>query len=592
MGKAITFWSGGGVVKPSLWGLTLVCCVYLLNACGGGKYPPPVAVTHFLIFNPGSVTTGENFTFTVTAADAANQQVPSYSGTVHFTSTDAQAVLPANSTLTGGTGTFSATLDTAGNQAIAVTDMAQTSIAGNTGAINVSAVPTGFLVNAPMLVTGGTPFTITVTAVANSSTVTGYSGTVSFTSSDAQALLPANSTLTNGTGTFSATLKTAGNQTITVVDTAISIDSKASIHVQAPASGFTPTARMAHAREAHTATLLNDGRVLVAGGMVWAINLGGPCDRPTCLILEALASSETYDPATGTFTSTGSLSVKRVFHTATILQDGKVLITGGDDRYGTTYSTAETYDPSTGAFTLTGSMENARSAHTATLLSNGKVLVAGGTNDNSPSAELYDPATGEFTTTGNMVAGRIFHTATLLNDGRVLLAGGDVAPSGTAATAELYDPATGTFTATGNMTVARSSHRATLLQNGTVLITGGASSGNATPSAEVFNPSTGTFAPTGSMSTERSDHTATLLKNGSVLVTGGFEGSINGGNSLATAELYDPASGTFAPAGNMETERTEHAATLLTNGTVLITGGINGDYGSGLNSLESAELFP
>jgi hypothetical protein len=578
----------------------VVCCVNLLNACGGGKYPPPVAVTHFSIFNPGNVTTGENFTITVTAVDAANNWVHSYSGTLHFTSTDAQAVLPANSTLTGGTGMFSATLETAGNQTITATDMAQTSIAGNTGPINVSAVPTSFTVNAPMLVTGGTPFSFTVTAEGNSgSTLTGYSGTVSFTSTDAQAVLPANSTLTNGTGTFSATLKTAGSQTITVVDTAISIDGKASMHVLEPASGFTPTGNMAHAREAHTATLLNDGKVLVAGGRAWVSNtLGGPaCGRPICLVLEALASAETYDPATGMFTSAGSLGVKRGFHTATLLGDGKVLIAGGDDpELETTYATAEIYDPSTGVFTPAGSMGYARRGHTATMLTNGKVLLAGGAVGNLPNAELYDPATGEFTATGNMITGLAFHTATLLNDGRVLLAGGDVSGSGPTATAELYDPATGTFTTAGNMAVPRSSHTATLLPNGTVLITGGASSGNPTASAELFNPATGAFAPTGSMMTERSDHRATLLKNGKVLVTGGGSGgpgnTLPEENILATAELYDPASGTFVPAGNMETERMRHAATLLSNGTVLITGGINTDNVFGLNSLASAELFP
>ena len=579
-------------MKTSLWVLTLVCCVYLLNACGGGNAAPPDTATHFLIFNPGSVTTGENFTLTVTAVDAANKQVFNYSGTVHFACTDAQAVLPANSTLTGGTGTFSATLETAGNQTITATDMAQTKIAGNTGPINVSAALTSFIVSAPMLVTGGTAFTFTVTAVGNSQTTdTGYSGTVSFTSTDAQAVLPPNSTLTNGTGTFSATLKTAGNQTITATDTAISIYGRASTHVLEPASGFTPTGNMAHAREAHTATLLNDGKVLVVGGEAWVFILGGPCGRPNCSILEALAFAETYDPATGMFTSTGSLGVKRAHHTATLLGDGKVLITGGDDpELRTSYATAEIYDPSTGVFTSTGSMGNGRSGHTATLLTNGKVLLAGGATGDLPNAELYDPATGEFAATGNMTTERIFHTATLLNDGRVLLAGGSVPPSGPTASAELYDPATGTFTAAGDMAVARSSHRAALLQNGTVLITGGASSGNPTASAELFNPATGNFAPAGSMLTSRSVHAATLLTTGKVLVTGG--GSGGPGNILATAELYDPASGTFVPAGNMETERMEHAATLLANGAVLITGGINADNTAGLNSLASAEQYP
>jgi len=588
-------------VKTSLWVLTLVCCGYFLNACGGGSTtpPPPPPATHFSIFNPVSVATGENFTITVTAVDAANKQVPSYSGTVHFTSTDAQAVLPADSTLTGGTGTFSATLKTAGNQTITATDMAHTTIAGNTGPINVSAIPTSFMVDAPMLVTGGTLFNFTVTALANSqTTVIGYSGTVSFTSSDAQAVLPPNSTLTNGTGTFSATLRTPGDQTITATDTAISIFGRASTHVRARASGFTPTGNMKSAREEHTATLLNDGKVLVVGGTQWTeiLNNGGSCPQMAriCPVLDVLPTAELYDPAAGVFTLTGSMSVKRVAHTATLLPDGTVLIAGGTDRNGTTYDTAEIFNPSTGTFTGTnGNMVYARSGHTATLLATGKVLLAGGTTGDLPTAELYDPATGKFTSTNrNMIAARSFHTATLLSDGRVLLAGGETdTPGGLTpvATAELYDPGSDTFTATANMAFARTGHRATLLPSGMVLISGGAFSGNSPPSAELFNPANGTFAPTGSMVTERAGHTATLLTSGKVLVTGGVS---SGNNPLATAELFDPASATFEPAGNMETEREGHAATLLTNGTVLITGGINADNAFKLNSLATAELFP
>jgi hypothetical protein len=591
-------------VRPSTLFLTLICSLCLLNACGGssggGNLLPPVVATHFTIIAPAAVTSGSTFGFTVVALDAVNTQASSYSGTVHFTSTDGQSLLPANSTLTGGSGQFSATLETNGSQTITATDMGQTMIAGVTNPIRVSAAAaTRFIFSAPFSVTAGTAFHFTVTALDGSGgTFAGYTGTVSFTSSDGQAELPANSTLTNGTGTFLGTLKTPGNQTITATDTATAsiTGTLTSIHVLAPASGFTPTGSMQNARESHTATLLNDGKVLVAGGMHWASvppQLCFPGSR--CFRLSALASVEIFDPATGAFTSTGQMSATRVFHTATLLGDGRVLVTGGDDRYGTTFGTAEIFDTSTGLFTPTGNMVIARSGHTATLLANGKVLLAGGdgANGNVPlTAELFDPATGQFTLTGNMNTARFFHTATLLNDGKVLLAGGDTGTAGSTPTAELFDPVTGTFTPTGSMSVAHS--RATLLKSGAVLMTGGGGSDGITATAELFDPTKGTFAPTGSMSTVRAGHTATLLLNGKVLVTGGIDknGTIANIHYLSTAEIFDPASGTFTVAGNMETERSDHAAILLLNGMVLITGGINADNAEYLNSLGSTELFP
>jgi autotransporter-associated beta strand protein len=182
------------------------------------------AATHFTVTAPSTATAGTAFNFTVTALDANNNTVTNYSGTVHFTSTDAQATLPANSTLTNGTGTFSATLKTGGNQTLTATDTTTSSITGTSGAIAVSALAaTHFTVSAPASATAGTATTFTVTALdANNNPATGYSGTVHFTSSDGQATLPANSTLTNGVGTFSATLKTAGTQTLTATDTVTS----------------------------------------------------------------------------------------------------------------------------------------------------------------------------------------------------------------------------------------------------------------------------------------------------------------------------------------------------------------------------------
>jgi hypothetical protein len=573
-----------------------VCGLCLLSACGGdgssAPLPPPSA-THFSVSAPAAATAGTAVSVTVTALDASNRAVTAYSGTVHFTSTDARAELPGNSALTNGTGTVQVRLQTAGRQTITTTDSVTAAITGTSSSIMVSggaAGATHFSVTAPGSATIGTAFSITVTALdASNKPVTAYSGTVLFRSTDGTAGLPGGSSLTNGTGILEVTLNSPGSQTITATDSVTASISGTSnlIQVSAPVQG--PTGSMGTPREAHRAILLNDGRVLVVGGMHWS----GACARdrfccPTCgAQLSALASAELFDAGPGQFTPTGGMSAARVFLTATLLANGQVLITGGDDRRGTTYATAELFDPATGLFTLTGEMGVARSAHTATLLGNGKVLVAGGAGatGNLSSAELFDPATGQFTPAGNMTTPRFFHTATRLDDGRVLLVGGD---GGGESTAELYDPATRAFTSTGGMSVGHVAHTATLLANGMVLVAGGASSAGVTATAELFNPVSGAFTLAGTMLSARESHTATRRTDGKVLVTGGIAGN----TPLSAAELFDPANGTFVLAMPLETARYEHTATLLTDGEVLIAGGINSQGPQGLNSLATAELLP
>jgi len=230
---------------------------------------------------------------------------------------------------------------------------------------------------------------------------------------------------------------------------------------------FVPTGGMSSARSNHTATLLSNGKVLIAGGYSGSY----------------LASAELYDPMTGTFTLTGSLTTGREYHTATLLSNGKVLIAGGYNCCtATTLASAELYDPAAGTFTPTGSMNIGRNNHTATLLNNGKVLVAGGSDNNGliqAGAELYDPATGTFTATGSMSTVRSNHTATLLNNGKVLIAGGENCCNfGVLTSEELYDSSTGTFSSTGSLqpftNSSRILHTATLLNNGKVLVAGGA----------------------------------------------------------------------------------------------------------------------
>jgi YVTN family beta-propeller protein len=337
--------------------------------------------------------------------------------------------------------------------------------------------------------------------------------------------------------------------------------------------GFVYAGSLNTARFGHTATLLNNGMVLMAGG----------ANSPGVY----LASAELYNPATATFTPTGSMNTVRYLPTATLLNNGMVLIAGGGGSSGLLAS-AELYNPATGTFTPTGSMNTARVGHTATLLNNGLVLLAGGSSSSDvlATAELYDPATGTFTyTNGSLSAARFQPTATLLNNGLVLIAGGE-APMGTLASAELYNPATGTFTPNGSMNTARTGHTATLLNNGLVLMAGGQNdSSGRLASAELYNPATETFTATGSLNAARVYQTATLLNNGMVLVGGGS------GNTgfLASAELYDPAAGTFTLTASLNTARFVDTATLLNNGMVLMAGGVTGAY-PGV-PVASAELY-
>ena len=337
------------------------------------------------------------------------------------------------------------------------------------------------------------------------------------------------------------------------------------------------------ARDNHTATLLPDGRVLVAGGL-------------------GVATAELYDPKTRSWTATGSMLEARENHTATLLPDGKVLVVGGNDIAATgaafSLGSAELYDPATGSWTATGSMLGARVGHSATLLLDSRVLVSGGAlavlrgDRNAPgdppaAAEVYDPATETWTTTGSLIEPREGHTATRLPDGRVLVAGGlglSNPPYLTLASAELYDPGSRTWVAAGIMdapNAVRSSEArltATLLADGRVLVAGDDEVNGSNPAfADLYDPGSGTWTSTGRMIGARDRHTATLLRDGKVLVTGGWDDLANLGNgavaTLASAEFYDPNTSSWIDAATMDTQRALHTATLLPDGSVLVAGG-------------------
>jgi hypothetical protein len=328
----------------------------------------------------------------------------------------------------------------------------------------------------------------------------------------------------------------------------------------AQTGGFTPTGTGATAAWEATATLLNNGQVMIVGG----ITSGGGC----------VSTAELYNPATGTFSTSGKLNVCRGYgFTATLLNNGMVLIVGGD---GLQNASEELYNPTTGTFSTTGRLNTDREFHTATLLPNGEVLIVGGFGT-SPlsSAELYNPATGTFSYTGNLNSARDEQTATLLPNGEVLIAGGTngslPGAAGALASAEVYNPATGAFSFTGSLETGRYDNTATLLSDGQVLIAGGLSNPSTIlSSAELYNPITGGFAYTGKLITAVNGNTATKLNDGTVLIAGGP------GGSDREAQVYSPVSGTFSSTGSLNVGRVLQTATLLTTGAVLIAGGQQG----------------
>jgi len=670
--------------------------------------------THFSFSAQAAATTRKSINIGVTALDASNNTSTGYNGTVHISSSDGTAILPANALVQTGSGNFQITLETPGNQTITATDTVTPSITGTTSAIAVTATPA-------LAITSGAPPSGTVASSYGSSTtiyslcvfnaqlnrrvchpcvpnaaacggspsnpypscyrarptatcvtsqiysgfeLIGAGGVPPYTWA-ATSLPPGlnliftlpeeliNGTPTPGSAatyntmvtlsdsgtppapfnatyhivinnppppvvssapefpgatvnqpfsyTFSATAGLppyqnwtekgalppgiaaltsagvlAGTPTmtgsfpisVTVDDSLNQLSAAQAFNLVVYQHGFKPDGSMSAQRTSHTATSLTDGTVLVVGG-------------------PGLTSAEKYDPSTGKFTmTTGSMSVARDGHTATLLKTGKVLITGGQaDLTAAAYITAELFDPSTGKFTPTaGNMTVARTGHNATLLNDGTVLITGG---NSLTADLFDPNTGMFTSpTGQMTVTRSEDTATLLPNGKVLITGG-LGGNAALATAELYDPSNKTFSATtGTMAVARNYHTATLLttgpNSGKVLLAGG-NSKNAV--AELYDPAIGTFSTTGTMGSTRQRHTATVLSDGTVLMAGGSEFDANV-DILAAAEIFDPNTSTFTGTGGLVTPRIVHTATLLKDGTVLVTGGLNE-----AGTLATAELY-
>lgn len=311
------------------------------------------------------------------------------------------------------------------------------------------------------------------------------------------------------------------------------------------AAGFVSVSPMNNARNFHTATLLTNGNVLVAGGFPMGTR------------------AELYDPETDTWIDTGALRVARAFHTATLLPDGKVLVTAGSQS-GALSTSAELYDPATATWGLTASMKRARSGPSAALLPNGKVLIVGG--DSANSSELYDPASRTWTLTGSPASFSVGCPPTLLAIGKVLAWG------------RLYDPVDGTWTTTGASSASYDT--ACLLFDGKVLAAGN----SRTFTADLYDPKTGLWSPTGSLTWDRDFSKATMLRNGRVLITGGYQQETD--TPMSTAEEFDPTTRAWTEVP-MNEPHFSHTATLLANGKVLIAGG----NGWNVDLLASAEVY-
>jgi hypothetical protein len=519
----------------------------------GGLSPVTVSLTSGavpagLVFKGGTITGTPTATgtsnFTVQATDSSNpQQVFTQSYSINIVSpipTVGNVVFttqPANSV---------------GGQALAGSPV-QVTVTDNTGAV-IPGVPVAMSFN-------GTPPCAAATLGGTLNSTTNAAGVATF------------SNLSVDLGQIGYTLKAT-------------VLGASGVSNPFTVNGFCGTTSLSIGRELHTEILLGTGKVLIAGGL----DLNGV----------ALKTAELYDPSTGIVSPTGNLSAPngRGSQASIALQNGQVLLIGGVDNTGANLATAELYDPASGTFSATGSMAQARGKITAVLLANGKVLVAGGSGPNGDlaGAEIYDPVSGLFTPTGSLSQARERHTMTLLANGKVLIAGGRVfTGNGFSAlsSAELFDPqagqGVGAFSAVGSMNSPRDFPTATLLPDGTVLLAGGFISNQtnlSASSAEIFNAATNSFALTGSLSTPRTHHTASLLPDGTVLVAGGVPNSINGTPSVTTAEIYSLATGTFSPTGSMTTQREYGQDAVLANGDPFISGGDDG-----VNVTSTAEIY-
>ena len=356
-----------------------------------------------------------------------------------------------------------------------------------------------------------------------------------------------------------------------------------------PEGTWSSAPSLAGPRAFHTATLLPNGRVLVVGGS--GVSVSAPSRY------KSLAGAELYDPKTRIWSAAGTLSTARWLHTATLLQNGKVLLVGGTSsdpnsvpgRF-QSLTSAELYDPQTNRWAPAAKMLTARCLQSATLLADGRVLVAGGYQSLSETsgrvlatAEVYDPTSDRWTSVGSMPGPAAEQGASLLADDRVLVMGGAVGdwnsprlpvPQRTAA---IYDPASGSWSRAESMHFTRIRPSSSVLPDGRVLVVGDAGFNEQT--AEVYDSGAGRWSLVNKPAVGHSEAVAAELNNGNVLVAGG--------TGETTAEVFDWHRNTWSNAGALAVVRSDATATVLRNGQVLVVGG----FGNRTIPWASAELY-
>lgn len=345
------------------------------------------------------------------------------------------------------------------------------------------------------------------------------------------------------------------------------------------AQTFSRTTSLNNTARGQSASLLDDGRVLIIGTNV-----------------------EIYDPATRRWTVKNPMNSPRTYHTATKLRNGKILVAGG--RNSDALSSCELYDIKSDTWTTVGSLQVARSEPRATLLNSGKVLVTAGDGLNfvtQASAELFDPGTNSWSSAGTMTDRRSRHGQVLLDNGEVMVAGGrdwsdfnGNFPFPALSSVEIYTPSSNSWRIGTPMNEAHYSGAMIKLRNGSILM---ATGGKLTPGtlidvadhtgAEIYDPIADSWTPTGKLNTARRSSRVSMLCDGRVFVNGGFERNDTVSPETRSAEIYDPSLGSWTEVGPMPNARSQHSSTLLADCNVLIVGGID----DGLEDLNSAFLF-